>query len=84
MIVLWIVLGIISLFLLGCTIAGIVCWYKLALPNMKPLTEAEKAACKRIVASKRGYPFMCAYAVKKGMCACLPCAKMEKVKKQIK
>lgn len=47
---------------------------------MKPLSEEELAACRKIVQLGKGYPFMCKYAVKKGTCACLPCKKMEAMK----
>ena len=79
---LWIVTGIISVFIMGNVIAGIICWHKLALPNMKSLSEDELKACRKIIEQGKGYPFVCKYALKKGTCPCLPCMKMEAVKEK--
>jgi hypothetical protein len=78
MIIALIVLGVL---ILGTAIAGVICYYTLALPNMKPLAAEERAICERLVRQGKGYPFMCAHAVKTGQCACLPCRRLEEAKK---
>jgi hypothetical protein len=63
-------------------VAGVVCYYKLAVPNRKPLSEEERKICAQIVRKGKGYPFVCRQAVKIGQCPCLPCARLEKKKLQ--
>ena len=76
-----IALIVIGVFLAGSAVAGVICYYKLALPNMKPLSEDERSLCRRIVEKGQGFPWMCKHAVKTGKCACQPCDKLEKEKR---
>lgn len=72
----WIALIVVGAVVIGTAVAGIICYYTLALPNMKPLTAEELALCRRIVAKRQGYPWLCRRAVRTGMCACQPCPRM--------
>ncbi|UCF99645.1 MAG: hypothetical protein JSV89_08895 [Spirochaetaceae bacterium] len=62
--------------ILGCGIAGFVCYRKYALPNMQPLSEQDLAMCRDILVARQGYPWICRQAVKTGECACFPCEKL--------
>jgi len=64
----------------GSSLAGVVCYYKLAVPQMKPLTTAERELCRTIISKGEGYPFLCRHAVRKGECPCLPCSALEREK----
>ena len=61
-------------------IAGVISYYKLAVPNMKPLSEDERKICENIVKQVKAYPFVCKRPVKTGKCPCLPCEKLHKEK----
>jgi hypothetical protein len=73
---------ILGFFILLCTIAGIICYHTLAVPNRKPLTEEERKICQKIVKERKAYPFVCRQAVKTGQCPCLPCDKLNQVKRE--
>ena len=69
-------LTIAGIIILLLTLAGVICYYTLAVPNRKPLTEVEREICRRLIEERKAYPFVCAQAVKSGQCPCLPCAKL--------
>ena len=76
---LWIVLISVFGFLVLLAIASVIAYQKLAIPAFRPLTEEQRAACAQIVKDRKGYPWVCAHAVKTGMCPCLPCKKQEEM-----
>lgn len=82
MLVIEIIGFVILIFILGNVIAGVICYYKLAIPNMKPLLKEELNVCKKIIKQKQGYPFVCKNALKTGKCPCLPCKKLNKYKEK--
>ena len=53
---------------------------KLMEPNAKPLTEEDLKICERIVSERKGYPFVCKWALKHKKCPCLPCKRLENAK----
>ncbi|MBN1411304.1 MAG: hypothetical protein JW969_10715 [Spirochaetales bacterium] len=73
MVTVWIILGIAGLFIGGSAVAGIVCYYRLALPNMKSLTEEQLSICKKVIDCGRNFPWLCRRALKKKECPCFPC-----------
>jgi len=78
----WIILIVLGALILLTAIAGVICYYTLALPNMKPLSEEERQICARFVKEGKAYPFMCRRAVKTSQCACLPCKKLDEAREE--
>ena len=72
----------IGIFLIANAIAGVICYYKLAVPAMKPLAEGDREVCRQIVQAGRGYPWVCRRALKTGQCPCQPCAKLQAQKSE--
>ncbi len=70
-------------FILLNVIAGYIAYRKFAVPAYRPLSASQKVACARIVAEKKGYPWLCAHAVKIGKCPCMPCAKQKEAMPKI-
>jgi len=81
MIILWIILGIIGIFIIGSAIAGIICYYKLAIPNMKPLSEEQLTICQKLIDAGKNYPWVCKRATKKKECPCFPCDMIKEYQK---
>lgn len=76
---LWITLGIIGGLCLIVLIPGLVMMRK--MPSMsKPLKDEEVDLCRRIVAERKGYPWVCRWAVRHKACPCLPCKKLEEAR----
>jgi hypothetical protein len=63
------------LFLAANAIVGYIVYQRFAIPNMRKLSEEELALCKKVVESRKGYPWLCKRGVKSGTCACQPCQK---------
>lgn len=64
-------------FILLNVIAGTIAYRKFAVPAYRPLSASQRAACARVVAEKKGFPWLCAHAVKIGKCPCMPCTKQK-------
>jgi hypothetical protein len=77
MIVALIAVGVLIVLL---AIAGVICHFTAAVPNMKPLTEEERGICQRLIQEGKAFPFVCRQATKTGKCICLPCTKLEQAK----
>jgi len=59
-------------------VASVVACFALAVPAMRRATvlpEDVRKRCRQVVARGRGYPFLCAWAVRNGRCPCQPCAR---------
>lgn len=76
---LWITLGIVAGLGLLVLVPGLVMMRKLPALS-KPLKDEEVEVCRRIVAERRGYPWVCRWAVKHKACPCLPCRKLDAAK----
>ena len=65
----------------GLALAFFISWpilvRKLMIPSARPLTDEELAICEKLVAAKRGYPYVCKWALKHKACPCLPCSKLD-------
>ncbi len=64
-------------FILLNVIGGIIAYRKFAIPAYRPLSTGQQAACAKVVAEKKGFPWLCAHAVKIGKCPCMPCTKQQ-------
>jgi hypothetical protein len=73
----WITLGAIGVLAIAFLISWPILIRKLMIPNAKPLSDEEIAICRKIVEQRRGYPYVCRWAVRHGACPCLPCSKLE-------
>ena len=67
------IFGIVGFLIIGFVIAGVICYYKIAIPNMRPLSEEQLSICQKVIDSGKNYPWVCKRAVKKKECPCFPC-----------
>jgi hypothetical protein len=63
--------------------ASVIAYFKLAVPAMRnapALAPEDIPFCRTVVKRGRGYPWVCAQAVKNGRCPCQPCARLQEAK----
>lgn len=75
---------VLSVVAVGSIVAGFVCYYKLAVPSIKPLSDADIEICRRIIQEGEAYPWVCKRAIRKKECPCLPCQKLNERKRSIR
>ena len=81
MIVIYVLAGLV----LALGIASGVAYYKLAVPAMrdaKPIPDEDIGLCREIVKQGKGFPWVCAQALKSGRCPCQPCGKVEEARSE--
>jgi hypothetical protein len=66
----------------GIIVAGALCYRRLALPRMLPLSEQDLELCRHIVGRGEGLPWVCRRALKSGMCPCQPCERLERERRR--
>ena len=75
MIALYIVAGV----MVALGVASVVAYYRFAVPAMrsaKPVPEDDLRLCREIVKQGKGFPWICARALRTGRFPCQPCAKV--------
>lgn len=79
-----IVLILAGIVVLIFAVGGVFAYFAFAAPAMKtapPLSEEDRAICRRLIKERKAYPFLCRSSIKKGACPCQPCAMLNAVKK---
>jgi hypothetical protein len=64
-------------------VGGILAYFAFAVPAMRtapPLSEEDRAVCRKLIEGWKAYPFLCRSSVKKGACPCQPCQKLNAAK----